>query len=105
MNHTQRGVVGTVVVAMFVAAFYFIPWRVDETNELVWSPFYRNPVVFEASYMDGTTRSVFRLVKGHRAWGVYALQFLGIGAAGWIAYVVAADDPDEPEPDEHRVET
>ena len=100
MNHTQRGVLGTVVVAIFVAAFYFIPWRADETNELVWSPFYRNPVEYEASYMDGTTRAVFRQVKGRRAWGIYALQFIVIGAAGWIAFAAVADDDEESgEPD------
>jgi len=92
MNHTQRGVLGTTVIALFVSAFFFIPWRVDETDDLVWAPFYRNPVEFEASYMDGNTRSVFRQLKGRRAWTVYVLQFAVIGAVGWLMFVYAADD-------------
>lgn len=104
MNHTQSGILGTTVVALFVAAFFFIPWRVHETNDLAWAPFYRNPVEFEATYMDGETRAVFRQVKGHRAWGVYALQLTVIGAVGWIAFAVTADDPEEDDPAEDNDE-
>lgn len=109
MNHTQRGVLGTAVIALFVSTFFFIPWRVDETNDLVWAPFYRNPVEFEASYMDGATRSVFRQLKGRRAWAVYILQFAVIGAVGWLVFRYTADDPepkDDPEtdPEDHDPE-
>jgi hypothetical protein len=97
MNQLQTGILGTAVVALLVAGLFFIPWRVDETNELAWAPFYRNPVEFEAAYMDGRTRSVFRQVKGRRAWAVYTLQFVLIGGSGWIAFAAAADRPDDGE--------
>lgn len=94
MNQLQSGVLASTVVAVLVAIFFFIPWRVDATDDLVWAPFYRNPVKFEASYMDGETRAVYRQVKGHREWGVYAIQLAAIGAIGWIAFAVAADKPE-----------
>lgn len=103
MNQLQSGILGTAVVALIVAALYFIPWRVDETNDLVWAPFYRNPVEFEATYMDGETRAVFRQVKGRRAWGVYALQFVVIGTVGWLSFAAAADDLEDEEDEDAEV--
>jgi hypothetical protein len=93
MNEKQRAVMGTVAIALLVAALFYIPWTVAATGELRWAPFYRNPVVQQRVAMGESTDSRFIRLKGQRAYGVYALQLLVIGAIGAFAYRAAEDKP------------
>ena len=81
-----------------MGAVFFIPWEIEDTGELKWAPFYRNPIKHTASYTDeaGTLTTYTRL-GGHRAIGVYALQLLVITGIGGIAFVAAGSDPEDDE--------
>gem|GEM_PF-5937139 len=95
MNHNQRGVAGTVAIALLVAALFFIPWRIESNGKLAWAPFYRNPVMQRSISMTEQIDTQFVRLKGRPVWGLYAFQLVMIGVVGGVVYRMARDAPDD----------
>ncbi len=85
MNHTQRGIAGTVAIALIVAALFYIPWRITSTGDLAWAPFYRNPAVGTTTRVVGGTVNRFIELKGQPVWWLYGVQLAVIAGAGAVA--------------------
>ena len=92
MNHNQRGVAGTVAIALLVAALFFIPWRIESNGKLAWAPFYRNPVMQRSIRMTEQIDSQFVRLKGRPVWALYVAQLVAIGAVGGVVYWMARDE-------------
>lgn len=75
--------VATTACALIVAVLSFIPWRLEHTGELVWSPFYRGPfphtTLFDAHMQSESAQIAF---------GIFVLQMLSIIAVGWTTSVL-----------------
>lgn len=91
MNHTQRGVVGTTVIALFVAALFYVPWRIESSGDLQWAPFYRNPAVGRSTMTDYGIESRYIELKGRPIVGLYLLQLAAIGGIGFVAFRAVRD--------------
>lgn len=91
MNDRQRVITATIVVALFVVAFFFIPWQRHETGDLMWAPFYRNPITLESTLSGSGVTNRFVYLKGRRLYGLYVLQLAGIAALGTALFWQARD--------------
>ena len=93
MNEAQRTVLAVAVVALIIATVFYVPWRVQPTEEIKWAPIYRQPVSYVRSYNDAYSQegsSRFSYDDGEVAVGILALEIVGLGVAGWIAFLFAA---------------
>lgn len=97
MNEKQRTVVGAVAAALIIAGLFFAPWRHTQTGELTWAPVFRKPASYTGYYQGRESGSAIRYDDATFAAGIFALQLLGIGGLGWVAYVVSADHENEDE--------
>jgi hypothetical protein len=93
MNDRQGMVIGIATMALIVAALFYVPWRIESTGELTWTPFYRNPVVARPTYVTGKVESRYIQLMGRPVYGIYVLQLLAIGGAGAFAYYAARERP------------
>lgn len=82
MENKQSAILGTLVAALFISTFFFVPWRMESSGDLAWAPAYRPPVTVEQSVRDETVRSVVRYEEGEVAVGVFVVQLLAILAVG-----------------------
>ncbi len=98
MNHTQRGVLGTTVIALFVVALFYIPWRIESTGDLAWAPFYRNPVVGQSTLKGETIETRFVRLKGRPVWWLHGLQIVSVAGAGYVAFHLAWREEEEEGP-------
>lgn len=94
MNERQRTVLGVAVIALIVVILFFVPWRIESTDEIKWAPAYRQPVASVRSYKSDLHDTHFAYEDGEIALGVFALQILGIGLVGAAAFLISADDRD-----------
>jgi len=94
MNQIQRTIFGTAVIALIVAALFYVPWRIESTGNLAWAPFYRNPVMGRSTQFTESIDARFVRLKGQPVYGIYALQLIIIGSAGAAAYWFARDEND-----------
>ncbi len=92
MNDRQRTVLGVAVMALIVATLFFVPWRIESTDEIKWAPAYRSPVSSVRSYSTELHDTSYAYNDGEIAVGIYVLQILAIGAAGGAAFVASAGD-------------
>ena len=100
LNERQRAVLGTVAIALIVAAVFYVPWRIESTGDLAWAPFYRNPVVGRSTLLDDSLDSRYIQLKGRPVYAIYVLQLVGIGAIGTLAYwAVREQSKSESEPE------
>ncbi len=99
MNHTQRGVLGTTVIALFVVALFYIPWRIESTGNVMWAPFYRNPAVGTSTLKGKTIESRFVRLKGQPIWWLHGLQLVSVAGAGYATFhlVRREEEPEEVE--------
>lgn len=95
MNHTQRGVLGTTVIALFVVALFYIPWRIESNGDLTWAPFYRNPVVGQSTLQDETIETRFVRLKGQPIWWLHGLQIVSIAGAGYATFHLVRREEEE----------
>ena len=86
MNDRQRVVTATFTVALFVIAFFFIPWQRYETGRVMWAPFYRNPITLESTLGGSGVVNRFAYIKGRPMYGLYVLQLVGIAALGAVLF-------------------
>ena len=87
-NPKRKTVVATAAATLVVVLLFFIPWRIDYTDEITWAPIYRPPISHATTFQElGSARVHYE--TGEVAFGILALQVLGVVAAGWIASVVA----------------
>ncbi len=91
MNEKQRAIAGTVAMAFLVAAFFYVPWRIESSGDLTWAPFYRNPVMGRSTLITETVETQFIRLKGRPVWGLYVLQLATIAAVGVTVYRFARD--------------
>ncbi|MEX0601684.1 MAG: hypothetical protein WD021_01380 [Rhodothermales bacterium] len=82
MENKESAIVGTLVAALFISTFFFVPWRMERSGDLKWAPAYRPPVTVEQSVRDETVRSVVRYEEGEVAIVVFVVQLLAIAALG-----------------------
>lgn len=94
MNHRQRGIAGTLAIALIVAALFYIPWRIESTGDLAWAPFYRNPAMGRSTLNTDTIDTQYVRLKGRPVWGMYASQLIVIGAIGSTVFWLARDRED-----------
>ena len=92
MNHRQRGVAGTVAIAFLVVALFYIPWRIESTGKLTWSPFYRNPIVDQNVHITATVESRYVQLKGRPLWWLYAFQLGAIASVGVTVFWMAREE-------------
>ncbi len=86
MNDRQRVVTATFVVALLVAAVYYVPWLRYETGDIHWSPFYRNPMTLESTIGASSVHNRFAYIKGRPLYSLYFLQLIGIAGVGRILF-------------------
>lgn len=91
MNHRQRGIAGTVAIALIVAALFYVPWRIESTDDLTWAPFYRNPVMGRSTLITDTIETRYAHLKGRPVWGLYFIQLASIGIVGTGIFWMARD--------------
>ncbi|MBT8400289.1 MAG: hypothetical protein KJO98_07420 [Rhodothermia bacterium] len=89
MNDKQRVITATFVVALFVAAFFFVPWIRHESNDIRYAPFYRNPITLESAFSGSTVYRKFVRMKGRPLYSLYFLQLVGIAGTGFVLYRLA----------------
>ncbi len=94
MNEKQRTEVATVTIALFVAALFYIPWRVESTGDLKWAPYYRNPVLGRSTHIGERIDTRYVRLKGQPVYSLYVAQLVLIGSAGAIAYWLFRDKED-----------
>jgi hypothetical protein len=92
MNQIQRSIAGTTVIALIVAALFYIPWRVEVTGDLTWAPFYRNPIMGRSSRITGAIETRLVELKGRPVWALYAVQLALIGSVGAGIYWHAREE-------------
>jgi len=77
----ERAVAASTMAAILVVLLFFVPWRIEPNNKIVWAPFYRSPITstttFEESGRTGVTYE-----EGEIAVGILLLQVLGVVAVG-----------------------
>lgn len=86
MNHNQRGALATTVIAVFIAAVFYFPWRVEPAGELMWAPFYRGPVVVQEARIEALMGSRYVALEGTRVWWLYLAQIAALSAIGYAAF-------------------
>ena len=91
MNEKQRAVAGTVAIAFLVAAFFYVPWRIESSGDLTWAPFYRNPVIGRSTLIAESVDTQFVRLKGQPVWGLYVFQLAMIAAAGVTVFWYVRD--------------
>jgi hypothetical protein len=91
MNDRQRVITATFIVALLVAAFFYVPWQRDDSNGITWAPFYRNPITLKST-LSGPDRFVY--VKGRRVYSLYVLQLVGIAGTGCVLFWLAREPRD-----------
>lgn len=91
MNHNQRGIAGTVAIALIVAALFYVPWRIESTGDLAWAPFYRNPVMAQSTLIEDSINTAYARLKGRPVWGLYLIQLASIGLVGGGIFWMARD--------------
>lgn len=84
----QEVAVATTVGALIVAVLFFIPWRLERTGELIWSPFYRSPLSHTSPFQELGNAHVY-YESTQVAFDILFLQVLSIIAIGWITSVLA----------------
>lgn len=96
MNDRQRLITATFAVALFVAAFFFVPWRRHDSRRILWAPFYRNPITLESTLSGSTINNRFVRMKGRPVWSLYFLQLVGIAGTGYVLFrLVRSEGRDE----------
>ncbi len=95
MNHNQRGALGTTAIALIAAALFYIPWRVEATDDIVYAPFYRTPVVKQSARIEGTIGSRYIYLQGRPIWWLYGLQIGAIAGTGAIVFRLLAEPTEE----------
>jgi len=83
----QEVAVATTAGALVVAVLFFIPWRVESTGDLVWSPLYRRPFSHTSPFEALRDAQVY-YESVQVAFDIFVLQVLSIAAIGWITSVL-----------------
>lgn len=79
-----------VVVALIIAALFFVPYRIELTGEISWSPLYRSPLEFQAFEAGGTESALITALDAHISWGWYLAEIGALSVVGWIVVQVAS---------------
>ena len=83
----ERAIVASTIAALLVVVLFFVPWRVEPNDEIVWAPFYRSPITHTTTFEEpGVTRINYE--AGEVAFGILLLQVLGVVAVGGISFVL-----------------
>jgi len=86
-NPKQKAVIATTVATLVILLLFFIPWRIDRTEEIVWAPIYRSPISHATTFQElGSARMNYE--TGEVAFSVLFLQVIGVITVGWLASVV-----------------
>lgn len=81
LKSSERATIATLVATLVVVMLFFIPWRIDRNNEIVWAPFYRPPITHTTTFQElGGARVNYE--KGEVAYDILLLQVLGVLAVG-----------------------
>lgn len=87
LNSWRTAVVATAAASLIIAVLFFIPWRLEHTNEIVWAPVYRPPLSHATTFQElGTARVNYE--SGEVAVEYLLVQVFGIVAVGWLASVI-----------------
>lgn len=92
MNDKKRTVLGVGVVTVILAAMFFVPWRIESSDELKWSPIYRQPVTYSQTYETRSPGARYAYDEARIDVGFFLLEILAIGAASATGYVLASGD-------------
>ena len=95
MNEKQRTVLATFAAAMLLAVMFFVPWRLASSEEIRWAPLYRPPVTHSLTYETDLPGSRYTYPEAEIALGIYILEIVGIGLAGWVAFTVSSSTQKE----------
>lgn len=94
MSERQKFVLGAAAAALIIASMFFVPWRVESSDEITWAPIHRQPISYVRSY-DGTYSdqgsSNHRYDEGEIAIDILVLEVLVIGIAGGTLFVLSSD--------------
>lgn len=86
MSETGRGLLAVLAVALVLAMFFFVPWRVGPTDELVWGPIYRVPVEYSRTYSHEAAASRYQHADAGIAIDLLLFQIGTIAAVGVLAW-------------------
>jgi hypothetical protein len=93
-NDWQNTVLATFVSGLLLVVVFLCPWRVEQTDELRWSPIYQPPMSYVQSY-DGQfgRQGGSRIIADDAriAYDILALEVIVFTVACGILYVFSAD--------------
>lgn len=87
-NRSRGVVVATAAAVLILVVLFFIPWRIEATNEIAWTPIYRPPVDYVTTFQEVDSAMVSYYETGRVAWDILFLQLTGVAAVAWVASVV-----------------
>ena len=89
----RRSIVASTMVALLIVVLFFIPWRIERTDDIIWAPFYRPPITHTTTFQElGGARVNYE--KGEVAPGILLVQVLGVAVAGWISLMLTKSRPE-----------
>lgn len=90
MNEQQRTVCAIGVVALILAAIFFVPWRVESSGDIEWGPVFRQPVTYSQTYATDQPGARYAYDDAHIHVGYLLFELLAIGAVSVTGYVLAS---------------
>jgi hypothetical protein len=88
-SEARNTAISVVVVAIMIAAIFFVPHRIELTGDIAWSPLYRGPLEYQAFDTGASESAVITALDSHISWGWYIAELVALALVGWITIQVA----------------